>query len=98
MPNASLYKFGVLTSSMHMAWMRITSGRLKSDIRYSVKYTYNTFPWPPPPRQSGPVIQAERHCNPLTKKNNHPIVQVSIWAYAYFDMLSIVRRAYGQAL
>ena len=45
-PEASLYEFGILTSTMHMAWMRITSGRLKSDIRYSVKYTYNTFPWP----------------------------------------------------
>jgi hypothetical protein len=45
-PEAGLYEFGVLTSSMHMAWMRTTSGRLKSDIRYSVKYTYNNFPWP----------------------------------------------------
>lgn len=48
-PEANLYEFGVLTSAMHMAWMRTTSGRLKSDIRYSVKYTYNTFPWPDAP-------------------------------------------------
>ena len=45
-PEASLYEFGVITSTMHMAWMRITSGRLESRYRYSVKYTYNTFPWP----------------------------------------------------
>ena len=45
-PNASLYEFGVITSSMHMAWMRTTAGRLKSDFQYSVKITYNNFPWP----------------------------------------------------
>jgi hypothetical protein len=45
-PEASNYHFGVVSSTMHMAWMRITSGRLESRYRYSVKYTYNTFPWP----------------------------------------------------
>lgn len=45
-PNASLFEFGVITSSMHMAWMRTTAGRLKSDFQYSAKITYNNFPWP----------------------------------------------------
>jgi hypothetical protein len=45
-PNASLFEFGVLSSLMHRAWVDVTAGRLKSDIRYSVKLTYNTFPWP----------------------------------------------------
>lgn len=45
-PNAGLYEFGILTSIMHMAWMKITSGRLESRYRYSAKYTFNTFPWP----------------------------------------------------
>ncbi len=45
-PEAGIYDFGILTSSMHMAWVRVTSGRLKSDYRYSAKLTYNTFPWP----------------------------------------------------
>lgn len=45
-PNATLLHFGVLSSVMHRAWVDITAGRLKSDIRYSVKLTYNTFPWP----------------------------------------------------
>ena len=45
-PEAGIYEFGILTSSMHMAWVRVTSGRLKSDYRYSAKLTYNTFPWP----------------------------------------------------
>lgn len=45
-PNASLYDFGVLTSNVHMAWMRTVAGRLKSDYRYSAKIVYNNFPWP----------------------------------------------------
>jgi hypothetical protein len=44
----SLYHFGVLTSSVHMAWMRTIAGRLKSDYRYTGSVVYNTFPWPSP--------------------------------------------------
>ena len=44
-PNATLYHFGVLTSSVHMAWMRTVCGRLKSDYRYSAAIVYNNFPW-----------------------------------------------------
>ncbi len=40
------YIFGMLISSMHMSWMKITSGRLKSDYSYSTQLTYNNFPWP----------------------------------------------------
>jgi len=45
-PDATLYHFGVLTSQMHMAWVRQVCGRLKSDYRYSAKLVYNNFPWP----------------------------------------------------
>ena len=45
-PNANLYNFGILTSNVHMAWMRTVAGRLKSDYRYSAKIVYNNFPWP----------------------------------------------------
>lgn len=44
-PSATLYHFGVLTSSVHMAWMRAVCGRLKSDYRYSKDIVYNNFPW-----------------------------------------------------
>jgi hypothetical protein len=44
-PNATLFHFGILTSSVHMAWMRTVAGRLKSDYRYSKEIVYNTFPW-----------------------------------------------------
>lgn len=47
-PDASLYHFGVLTSNVHMAWMRAVCGRLKSDYRYSKDIVYNNFSWPTP--------------------------------------------------
>ena len=47
-PDAALYHFGVLTSNVHMAWMRAVCGRLKSDYRYSKDVVYNNFPWPTP--------------------------------------------------
>ena len=47
LPNATLADFAVLTSSMHMAWLRHIGGRLKSDYRYSIGLVYNTFPMPP---------------------------------------------------
>ena len=45
-PDASLYHFGVLTSTMHMAWTRTVCGRLEMRYRYSNKIVYNNFPWP----------------------------------------------------
>ena len=44
-PDATLFHFGVLTSSTHMAWTRVVCGRLKSDYRYSANIVYNNFPW-----------------------------------------------------
>lgn len=48
MPDSSLYHFGVLQSRIHMAWVKIVCGRMKSDFRYSGKVVYNNFPWPHP--------------------------------------------------
>ena len=45
-PNATTYDFGILTSILHMAWMRVICGRIKSDYRYSADIVYNNFPWP----------------------------------------------------
>ena len=47
MENATLADFALLTSAMHMAWLRSVGGRLKSDYRYSIGLVYNTFPVPP---------------------------------------------------
>ena len=48
---ATLYHFGVLSSAMHVAWVRQVCGRIKSDYRYSAKLVYNNFPWPESPSE-----------------------------------------------
>jgi len=45
-PHGTLYNFGVLTSEIHMTWVKYTCGRLKSDYRYSKDLVYNNYPWP----------------------------------------------------
>ncbi len=47
-PGASNFHFGILTSRMHMSWVNVVAGRLKSDYRYSNSLVYNNFPWPAP--------------------------------------------------
>lgn len=57
-PNATLYHFGVLTSNVHMAWVRTICGRMKSDYRYSKDIVYNNFPWcNPTPEQKALIEQ-----------------------------------------
>jgi hypothetical protein len=50
-PLGNLYHFGMLTSEMHMAWVKHVCGRLKSDFRYSKDIVYNNFPWPENPTE-----------------------------------------------
>lgn len=57
-PNATHYDFAIITSSMHMSWMRTVCGRLKSDYRYSRDLCYNTFPWPTPSTQQKKHIES----------------------------------------
>ena len=47
-PDATIYHFGVLTSNVHMAWMRAVCGRLEMRYSYSINIVYNNFPWPSP--------------------------------------------------
>ena len=56
-PEATMYHFGVLTSNVHMAWMRAVCGRLKSDYRYSKDVVYNNFPWPEPTEEQKAKIE-----------------------------------------
>ncbi|MEI7731892.1 MAG: DNA methyltransferase [Verrucomicrobiota bacterium] len=60
LPDATLFHFAVLTSAMHMAWVKHVCGRLKSDYRYSAGVVYNNFPWPenPSPAQRKTVEAA----------------------------------------
>ena len=55
-PEANLYMFGVMTSNVHMAWMRMVAGRLKSDYSYSPA-VYNNFPWPTPTEEQKAKIE-----------------------------------------
>ena len=48
-PDAALYEYGVISSLMHMAWVKYTCGRLESRYRYSNTISYNNFPWPDSP-------------------------------------------------
>lgn len=45
-PDATAFHFGVISSQMHMAWVKQFCGRIKSDYRYSKDIVYNNFPWP----------------------------------------------------
>ncbi|NUO76563.1 MAG: class I SAM-dependent DNA methyltransferase [Lysobacter sp.] len=50
--DATQYHFGVMQSTMHMAWVRAVCGRIKSDFRYSASIVYNNFPWPEAPNDT----------------------------------------------
>ena len=67
-PNATLYHFGVLTSSVHMAWMRTVCGRLEMRYRYSAAIVYNNFPWP----------FASSLCPPCGEKTNDESAKAAI--------------------
>lgn len=56
-PNATIYHFGILTSSVHMAWMRVVCGRLEMRYRYSKDIVYNNFPWPAPTEKQKEKIE-----------------------------------------
>ena len=73
--NATLADFALLTSAMHMAWLRHVGGRLKSDYRYSIGLVYNTFPTPPAdldPSKMEPLAQAV-----LDARAAHPIATLA---------------------
>lgn len=76
--NATLYEFGVLTSNVHMGWMRAIAGRLKSDYRYSAKIVYNNFPWPSPNEQQRKVIEktAQEILNVRAKHQNSSLADL----------------------
>ena len=70
-PDATDYLFGVLTSSVHMAWMRAVAGRLKSDYRYSNTVVYNNFIWPEAANeQRGKIAQTAKEI--LDVRLNYP--------------------------
>ena len=82
-PNANLYHFGVLTSIVHMAWMRITCGRLGTSYSYSNDIVYNNFPWCEPTDEQKSEIERTAQ-KILDARNLYP---ESCLADLYNDML-----------
>ncbi|MBQ3433542.1 MAG: class I SAM-dependent DNA methyltransferase, partial [Selenomonadaceae bacterium] len=70
-PGATVYHFGVLTSSIHMAWVRAVAGRLKSDYRYSGSVVYNNFVWAEPTLEQKKLIEQTAQ-NILDVRANYP--------------------------
>jgi len=83
--DASLYHFGVLSSAMHMSWMRQICGRLESRFRYSNKLVYNNFPWPAAGAQrSAGAMPAGRQVPPASSIPVETCAQAVIDARAQF--------------
>ena len=59
-PNSSLYEFGIITSQMHMTWVKYTCGRMKSDFQYSATIVYNNYPWPQKPSNKNKRLVEEK--------------------------------------
>lgn len=72
MPDANLYHFGILMSTMHMAWVKTTCGRLKSDFRYSKDNVYNNYPWPENPTEKQVQLIEEKAQNVLDVRASFP--------------------------
>ena len=104
-PNATLYEFGVLTSNVHMAWVRAFSGRLETRYQYSPATVYNTFPWPNPSAEQKKRIEQTAQaildaralypeCNLSTLYDRNTMPNELITAHQRNDMA--VWNAYGR--
>ncbi len=97
--------FGVLSSTMHMAWVRYTCGRLKSDYRYSKDVVFNNFPWPDEisTQQEKDVVNAASQVldarakfpNSTLADLYDPLTMPSALANAHKDLDQVVDAAYG---
>ena len=72
LPTTTLYHFGILTSSMHMSWVKTTCGRLKNDYRYSNTIVYNNYPWPENPTEKQIKNIEEKAQNVLEVRASFP--------------------------
>lgn len=104
-PNASLFDFAVLQSSMHMAWTRAVCGRLKSDYNYSIMVVYNNFPFPDTPTGTNfSQIAAAAQTVMDTRQSNNgatladlydPLSMPAELNEAHQNMNALVDKAYG---
>ena len=96
LPNATLYHFGVLESLTHMAWMRVVTGRLKSDYSYSNTLVYNCFVWPAVTEsQTARITETARAIlDALAELYNETLMPIEL-RKAHRDNDEAVREAYG---
>ncbi len=105
-PDASLYHFGILSSNVHNAWMRVVAGRMKSDYQYSANVVYNNFPWPQvTDSQKAKIEEAARTV--IDARKNHPtltlanmyksvnLLLLSDLKAAHDNLNRVVMQAYG---
>lgn len=71
-PGATSFVFGVITSKMHMAWVKTVCGRMKSDFRYSNSIVYNNFPWPKNPSDKNKALVEEKAQKVLDTRAKYP--------------------------
>ena len=76
MPGATPYHFGILSSTMHMAWVRGVCGRLESRYRYSAQIVFNNFPWPEPTARATSAITSAAEAV-LTARTRHPAAHLA---------------------
>ncbi len=72
LPNATLWHFGIITSLIHMTWMKYTCGRMKSDFSYSNTIVYNNFPWPENPTEKQKQTVEEKAQQVLNVRKQFP--------------------------
>ena len=94
-PNADLFHFGVLTSCVHMNWMRLVCGRLEMSYQYSATICYNPFPWPLfYPDTYKPRVEATAQ-KILDARKNYPNASYAD-LYDEISMPSDLRRAHAE--
>ncbi|MBR4906238.1 MAG: class I SAM-dependent DNA methyltransferase [Clostridia bacterium] len=107
-PDATLYHFGILTSNVHMAWVRAVCGRLEMRYRYSKDIVYNNFPWPEPTDEQKARIEQSAQ-DILKARENYPDVSFADMygenMYLFTDLISAhqnndraVMQAYGMPI
>ena len=100
MPDATLYHFGVLTSIVHMAWMRTVTGRLKGDYSYSVDIVYNAFPWSEPTEQQKAAVEktAQKILDARAKYPENTMAQLYGQHMSLFEDLVVAHEANDKAV
>lgn len=108
-PNADFYHFGILSSNVHNAWMRVVAGRMKSDYQYSAGVVYNNFPWPDVTEQqrkeiedaAREILTAREHLSDVSLANMYKAKNYILFGElkkAHDNLNRHVMRAYGMSI